>query len=1225
MMLQKTTYRMIRLTFILFLLLSCGLLLVPQSAFPFTNMCGVAMDPSFPPEEDETEECEECPEACQKSPCTVAKGNYSTSVVDIQIPTRGFPLKVIRKYKTNRAVDGLLGYGWTSNLLSRLTYATYLYSAPSTYLRMAAIVMPEGGVYEFKENPNGTFSPAPGSHDTLVKNADGTFDLTLKLSRNHYRYSAQGSLIRITDAYGNALSLTYDANGRLNQILDGTGSGRSLALTYDATGHIWSITDHTGRQVQYTITGGKLTSVTDQAHRRTDYSYVQGRFAPLLSQIRDNWGRVITDITYDWGDRVNSYTEAGETWTYIYIYNFSPFQTAKIDSQTNLWIYTSNSAGQVVRTDNPDGNSSLVAYNPDGSVQMSTDETGVKTYFTYNPNGSTASVTRDYQGGMAVRFDYTYDPNFPENITSMIAKNPSNGSVNANWQGSKFDYYQAGSVAPGALFHKYRVRSDGVTLDTLETYTYNAAGQVLTATSATGGVTTYTYDANNGDLISIRYPKNSSSGANPVYTYGRDSLGRVASITNPSGKITFFTYDSVDRVISITVPKPSSSSTLSFVTNHTYDNYDASSGLVFIHKIDPNGKMTRKGFDAYDQLVQTIDAQNQTTTFTYANGLLSQIIDANGNATTYGYDALRRLSGTQFPDNMAESYVYFPDGKLQAKTDRHSQTVSYQYDRLKRLTQKVYPNSSSITYTFAGQKLTTVNDTSAGETHSFTYDSSYRMSSNTQGTRGTLNFTYDAADRVLTYSISGGPSTSHTYYADGSLKTITWSAVTGTFQYTHTLNGQYNSITFPNAQHRDFSYDDQGRLLQVANIHPGTGNLATYSYGYDYNHSNGSFTMLGQRTSQTANVPSQGFTNHQSRYYYDNNYQLTRVDYPNVAPLNGEVDRWTYDPIGNRLTNTVNGSTQNYTYVPNPQNSNNTQRLESDGVNGYSYDENGNLVTKSGPGGTFYYNYDYDNRLTAITGAATASYKYDYMGRRTSKSSGGTTTFLYNGFNLIAERGPSVADYVFGPSIDEPLAMKRGTSVYYYDTDALGSATLVNGTSGTVSNKYVFDAWGQTRTQTAAVANPFTYTSRESSDAGLLFYRARYYNPAVGRFHSEDPLAELSISLYTQRQIEQPTFYPDYLYTNNMPILFKDPLGFDKCQDCWDDWYTRQKRCGRDQGLGLALCSATLGLCFLGPEACLPPLLICSAGVLGKHYFCSTDAKEDRVTCLRRCNCNLVY
>ena len=111
MMLQKTTYRMIRLTFILFLLLSCVLLMVPQPAFPFTNMCGVAMDPSFPPEEDETEECEECPEACQKSPCTVAKGNYSTSVVDIQIPTRGFPLKVIRKYKTNRAVDGLLGYG----------------------------------------------------------------------------------------------------------------------------------------------------------------------------------------------------------------------------------------------------------------------------------------------------------------------------------------------------------------------------------------------------------------------------------------------------------------------------------------------------------------------------------------------------------------------------------------------------------------------------------------------------------------------------------------------------------------------------------------------------------------------------------------------------------------------------------------------------------------------------------------------------------------------------------------------------------------------------------------------------------------------------------------------------------------------------------------------------------------------------------------------------------
>ena len=224
----------------------------------------------------------------------------------------------------------------------------------------------------------------------------------------------------------------------------------------------------------------------------------------------------------------------------------------------------------------------------------------------------------------------------------------------------------------------------------------------------------------------------------------------------------------------------------------------------------------------------------------------------------------------------------------------------------------------------------------------------------------------------------------------------------GTFKYTYTPLGQYQSVTFPNGQTRGYTYDDQGRLLQLANA-LGATNLATYAYGYDRNQATGQNTMLGQRSSMTATVPAQGLSTAQSKYYYDPLYQLTRVDYPSGAPFDGEVHQWTYDAIGNRLTNTVNAATQTYTYLKNGANPLNGQRLSNDGVNAYTWDNNGSNLTRNGVPGNFTFGYDVDNRLSSITGAATASYTYDYQGRRTSKTVGGvTTTYLYDGLNLVA-------------------------------------------------------------------------------------------------------------------------------------------------------------------------------------------------------------------------------
>src|SRR5260370_4479120 len=121
--------------------------------------------------------------------------------------------------------------------------------------------------------------------------------------------------------------------------------------------------------------------------------------------------------------------------------------------------------------------------------------------------------------------------------------------------------------------------------------------------------------------------------------------------------------------------------------------------------------------------------------------------------------------------------------------------------------------------------------------------------------------------------------------------------------------------------------------------------------------------MLGRRASMTATVPSQGLAGVTTKFYYDQKYELKGVDYPPAPPFNGEVDRWTYDKLNDRLTAAVNGTVSTYSYAHNGTNTLNGQRLMGDGVNTYSYDANGSLMTKVAPAGQLTATWDADGRL----------------------------------------------------------------------------------------------------------------------------------------------------------------------------------------------------------------------------------------------------------------------
>jgi len=242
----------------------------------------------------------------------------------------------------------------------------------------------------------------------------------------------------------------------------------------------------------------------------------------------------------------------------------------------------------------------------------------------------------------------------------------------------------------------------------------------------------------------------------------------------------------------------------------------------------------------------------------------------------------------------------------------------------------------------------------------------------------------------------------------------------------------------------------------------------------------------------------------------------------------------SYDALGNRQQDTRGATVTPYT--PNALN-----QYDQVGTTPYIYDADGNLTTD----GTATYTYDAENHLTKVVkGATTTDFTYDPFGRRASKTVNGVkTTFFYDGDDLLMEGNgdgsQATARYLYGPGIDEPLEMKRGTTTSYYSADGLGSIAHLTNASGNIAERYTYEVFGKltiknasgTELPTSALGNRFTFTGREwDSETGLYFHRTRYRSPKTGSFLSRDPLGYLpDVNLYR--------------YVKNNPLSFIDPFG----------------------------------------------------------------------------------
>ncbi|QEE27998.1 RHS repeat-associated core domain-containing protein [Terriglobus albidus] len=143
----------------------------------------------------------------------------------------------------------------------------------------------------------------------------------------------------------------------------------------------------------------------------------------------------------------------------------------------------------------------------------------------------------------------------------------------------------------------------------------------------------------------------------------------------------------------------------------------------------------------------------------------------------------------------------------------------------------------------------------------------------------------------------------------------------------------------------------------------------------------------------------------------------------------------------------------------------------------------------------------------------------------------GSTNLLYDRSNAVQEisGGSPTANLLTG-YIDEYFVRTDMSGTFNFLTDALGSTVALTDASGTIQTQYAYDPFGITTQSGNPSTNILAFTGRELDAAGLYYFRARYYNPAVGRFLSEDP-AGFSGGINK------------YAYVGADPIDFNDPSG----------------------------------------------------------------------------------
>jgi RHS repeat-associated protein len=707
-----------------------------------------------------------------------------------------------------------------------------------------------------------------GSVISSVKITDPENRVTLK------RFNGTGYVIFELDGLGQPSVITRDINNNLETQTNGPCGCPETQKAYNSKGDVVTMTDRLGQIIRYEYDPlySFVTKTTDKNGHITQFTYdSRGNRTSVINAKGET-----TTFAYDSFGQQTSMTDAlNHTWSMVY--DTQGNVTSETDPLTNTSTVTYDGIGRTLSMSDPLGRTSSMTYDAMSRVISTTDAANSVTTFGHDENGNTTSMTNALNNTWTVQHDSKN-----RRISQRYPLTPSDNGVQREMrmEYNKNDELTAEISASGRTYR----------------YTYDARGARKSMTDPLGAIINYVYDINN-NLVSL------SDFRNKVTSYEHDELDRVTKITDPLGQISSRSYDLNGNITSI---------------------------------IDRLGRTTTISYDIVNRPI-TITYADATMTYQYDTvGRKTRVDDTQfgGTFIAWAYDNANRLLSETTPQGTI-NYTYNADSQRTSMIVADRPVINYVYDtagRLNTIDQNLGQSLESFTYSYDILSRRTSLQRPNGVTTTHEYDQVNRLK-RLKHQKGNdpaiedLQYIFNADDEISSISSINSttllPEGKNISVADANNRISTFGAATfnfdaegqstskidssGTSVYSWDHRGRLKTITLPNNQEINYSYDALNRRISLNT------DLATTQFLYSDMDVVLETDSIGERRDYlnglSIDEKLRQSTSSGEKLYFNQNHLGSTIALTNSLGIS--VDRIVYDPFGNNGGSTL--TRYNYT------------------------------------------------------------------------------------------------------------------------------------------------------------------------------------------------------------------------------------------------------------------------------------------------------------------------
>jgi len=922
-----------------------------------------------------------------------------------------------------------------------------------------------------------------------------------------WEYSPEGDVLKITDPTGVFTAFEYDEHHDIVAMLN--PAGEAIRFTRDAAGQITSVSNPLGATttLEYNA-AGVLTSFTNPLGARWTLTYPQqpvGDGAPYMvrahqqgDQARDaSVGALPEAVTDPAGNTTAfTYTAGGDIATVTnavggttrHEYDTFGNLVKMITAGNRVWEYSWDGLSQLVGLTDPTGAITRFEYDRAGEITQVTDATGVISHRSIERHEGVESVTGTGEGLFSSAF---FKVDVLGRVTEISQQDGASTTSASSSHGASGVPTGAGAAGAGVAGTAgtgipHGVSSSVESIAAAETagapsqptgrqmFTYDAAGNIVEALDANGGLTQYV----------------------------RDAAGRVTRIISAAGRFTDYTYDTCGRLVTESVGLNEPVRVTDPVTGApsweeptrwavTTLVYDAASQVIERHT--PDGLVEKMTYDAAGRLIE-VQAGRRVATYAWdACNQLVRVQDSTFGTRRYAYNELGQL--VRVTDGLGNRtfFAYDADGLLTSVTDPTGAITEYEYDaagRILEVAKKPHPDSTV--------------ETSAIRT-TYTWDAAGRLLSEDDGVR-TRSFEYDARTGDLTRTLIDGSLAAE--YGTGTPalpgSTITWmkdhtgdapvtyrrvfDATGNLVEYTRQVDGTENTSEPGTAEALETFTSTGSYTLTYAYDADGFRTMMLTPYGSSQWVLDGAGRPI--RSINTASIADPGVRERESvigEFSYDVMGHLVR------AQVGETISTWDFDQ---------DGLVSSYEHTSEQGDENTAEGVQvirdhtgriigldstATGLVMYSYDEAGQLTGARADG--------YELTWVYEGGLMVAERLYHHNTTEDETTQGrvllGERQFIYNGLNQL----------LHCTTIERPYTAGEGVSAAWVSTEV--SYTYNAAGQRTGQKSITSDGVIQERTYTWGITGALANVSDTTTDAhgaevpGLCS-RLRIYADATG-------------------------------------------------------------------------------------------------------------------------------